>query len=99
MHASMHTSMHMHTCTCTHAHAHMHTCTHAHMHMHNTCTTCQEKNRGVLLLSEFAGAAQALGAGALLINPYNTDEVAQALDQVPCLSYGGRISLHLLASP
>ena len=42
---------------------------------------CQEKNRGVLVLSEFAGAAQALGAGALLINPYNTDEVAQALDQ------------------
>ena len=24
---------------------------------------CQEKNRGVLVLSEFAGAAQALGAG------------------------------------
>jgi len=42
---------------------------------------CQEKNRGVLVLSEFAGAAQALGAGAVLINPYNTDEVAQALDQ------------------
>ena len=40
---------------------------------------CQEKNRGVLVLSEFAGAAQALGAGALLVNPYNTDEVAQAL--------------------
>ena len=40
---------------------------------------CQEKNRGVLVLSEFAGAAQALGAGALLVNPYNTDEVAKAL--------------------
>jgi len=33
----------------------------------------------VLVLSEFAGAAQALGAGALLVNPYNTDEVASAL--------------------
>ena len=42
---------------------------------------CQEKNRGVLVLSEFAGAAQALGAGALLINPYNTDEVAQELSK------------------
>ena len=40
---------------------------------------CQEKNRGVLVLSEFAGAAQALGAGALFVNPYNTDEVAKAL--------------------
>jgi len=41
---------------------------------------CQKKQKsGVLVLSEFAGAAQALGAGALLVNPYNTDEVAQAL--------------------
>ena len=42
---------------------------------------CQEKNRGVLVLSEFAGAAQALGAGALLVNPYNTDEVCSALHE------------------
>jgi len=40
---------------------------------------CQQKRHGVLLLSEFAGAAQALGAGALLINPYNTEEVAKCL--------------------
>jgi len=41
---------------------------------------CQASKRsGVLVLSEFAGAAQALGAGALLINPYNTDEVATTL--------------------
>ena len=33
------------------------------------------------MLSEFAGAAQALGAGALLVNPYNTDEVASALHE------------------
>ena len=37
------------------------------------------REEGVLVLSEFAGAAQALGAGALLVNPYNTDEVATAL--------------------
>jgi len=42
---------------------------------------CQKKRSGVLLLSEFAGAAQALGAGALLVNPYNTDEVASALHE------------------
>jgi len=42
---------------------------------------CQKKRCGVLVLSEFAGAAQALGAGALLINPYNTDDVAVTLHQ------------------
>ena len=42
---------------------------------------CQKKRSGVLVLSEFAGAAQALGAGALLVNPYNTDEVAGALHE------------------
>lgn len=42
---------------------------------------CQKKRKGVLVLSEFAGAAQALGAGALLVNPYNTDEVASALHE------------------
>lgn len=33
----------------------------------------------MLVLSEFAGAAQALGAGALLVNPYNVAEVAKAI--------------------
>ncbi|EOD25244.1 hypothetical protein EMIHUDRAFT_427087 [Emiliania huxleyi CCMP1516] len=44
---------------------------------------CQtSKNaKGVLVLSEFAGAAQALGAGALLVNPYNVAEVARAIDE------------------
>ena len=44
---------------------------------------CQtSKNaKGVLVLSEFAGAAQALGAGALLVNPYNVSEVARAIDE------------------
>jgi len=40
---------------------------------------CQEQNHGVLILSEMAGAAQGLGAGAMLVNPFNTDEIAQAL--------------------
>jgi len=63
---------------------------------------CQERNHGVLILSEMAGAAQGttfdpliafhnscltrflpttvgLGAGAMLVNPYNTNEISQAL--------------------
>eukprot|EP00962_Isochrysis_galbana_P016668 scaffold4775_cov73-Isochrysis_galbana.AAC.1 len=35
----------------------------------------QKGTKGALVLSEFAGAAQALGAGALLVNPYNVAEV------------------------
>jgi len=31
----------------------------------------------VLVLSEFAGAAQSLGAGAILVNPWNIADVAQ----------------------
>lgn len=38
---------------------------------------CQSDNAGVLVLSEFAGAAQSLGAGAILVNPWNVADVAQ----------------------
>ena len=38
---------------------------------------CQQKNNGVLILSEFVGAAQTLGSGALLVNPFNTDEASR----------------------
>ena len=34
---------------------------------------------GVLILSEFAGAASALNGGAILVNPYNVIEVADAI--------------------
>ncbi|KAJ4981301.1 hypothetical protein NE237_032138 [Protea cynaroides] len=40
---------------------------------------CQDLKKGVLILSEFAGAAQSLGAGALLVNPWNVTEVAKAI--------------------
>ncbi|MBZ4354357.1 trehalose-6-phosphate synthase, partial [Mycobacterium tuberculosis] len=36
-------------------------------------------NPGVLVLSQFAGAAQEL-TSALIVNPYDRDEVAAALD-------------------
>lgn len=40
------------------------------------CQKGKEKPGG-LILSEFAGAAQSLGAGSLLVNPWNTKEMAQ----------------------
>ncbi|TYG71395.1 hypothetical protein ES288_D05G392500v1 [Gossypium darwinii] len=42
---------------------------------------CQEAKKGVLVLSEFAGAAQSLGAGAVLVNPWNITEVAASIGQ------------------
>lgn len=41
---------------------------------------CQDEKKGVLILSEFAGAAQSLGAGAILVNPWNITEVAASID-------------------
>ncbi|XP_019166775.1 PREDICTED: alpha,alpha-trehalose-phosphate synthase [UDP-forming] 1-like [Ipomoea nil] len=41
---------------------------------------CQASKKGVLILSEFAGAAQSLGAGAILVNPWNITEVAASID-------------------
>ena len=38
---------------------------------------CQSDNAGVLVLSEFAGAAQSLGAGAILVNPWNIKDMVQ----------------------
>ena len=48
---------------------------------------CQRERGGVLVLSEFAGAAQSLGAGAILVNPWNINDVsaaiAEALNMTP----------------
>lgn len=40
----------------------------------------QQKRKGVLILSEFAGAAQSLN-GALVVNPWNTEELAKAYQE------------------
>src|SRR5688572_25522564 len=45
----------------------------------------RDDERGVLVLSQFAGAAQQLGA-ALLVNPYAVDESAAVLAQALCMS-------------
>ncbi|XP_028763778.1 alpha,alpha-trehalose-phosphate synthase [UDP-forming] 1 isoform X2 [Neltuma alba] len=55
---------------------------------------CQEKKKGVLILSEFAGAAQSLGAGAILVNPWNITEVAAAIAEALNMSSGEREKRH-----
>lgn len=55
---------------------------------------CQESKKGVLILSEFAGAAQSLGAGAILVNPWNITEVATSIDQALNMSPEEREKRH-----
>ena len=40
---------------------------------------CSVENNGVLILSEFAGAADELGEKALLVNPYDIEKTADAI--------------------
>lgn len=40
---------------------------------------CQVDNDGALVLSRFAGSRQQLGEEALVVNPYDTDETAEAI--------------------
>ncbi|KAF2005892.1 glycosyltransferase family 20 protein [Amniculicola lignicola CBS 123094] len=39
---------------------------------------CQQKRHGCMILSEFTGAAQSLN-GSLIVNPWNTEELADAI--------------------
>lgn len=39
---------------------------------------CQEQRHGVMILSEFTGAAQSLN-GSLVVNPWNTEELSDAI--------------------
>ncbi|CAH9098384.1 unnamed protein product [Cuscuta epithymum] len=57
---------------------------------------CQASKKGVLILSEFAGAAQSLGAGALLVNPWNVSEVAASIKQALDMPADERRKRHLL---
>ncbi|KAM7265326.1 hypothetical protein ACFE04_003009 [Oxalis oulophora] len=57
---------------------------------------CQDANKGVLILSEFAGAAQSLGAGALLVNPWNITEVADSIKKALTMSGEEREMRHQL---
>ncbi|XP_016672101.2 alpha,alpha-trehalose-phosphate synthase [UDP-forming] 1 isoform X1 [Gossypium hirsutum] len=55
---------------------------------------CQAANKGVLILSEFAGAAQSLGAGAILVNPWNVAEVASSIGYALNMSADEREKRH-----
>ena len=50
--------------------------------------------RGVLVLSEFAGAAQTLGAGCVRVNPYNVEELARGLAEAISMGEEQRAQLH-----
>lgn len=41
---------------------------------------CQQEKNGVLILSEFAGAAQSLN-GAIVVNPWNIEELSEAIKE------------------
>ncbi|CAA7056687.1 unnamed protein product [Microthlaspi erraticum] len=55
---------------------------------------CQEAKKGVLVLSEFAGAGQSLGAGALLVNPWDVTEVSSAIKEALNMSVEERETRH-----
>jgi trehalose 6-phosphate synthase len=46
---------------------------------------CSVDNNGVLILSEFAGAADQLGKKALLVNPYDIEKTADTIYQAFCM--------------
>ncbi len=50
----------------------------AHLVAKEYCACCVDKN-GVLILSQFAGAAEQLKRGALLVNPYDVEQVADTI--------------------
>ncbi len=49
---------------------------------------CRHNNDGVLILSEFAGAATELKHGSLLVNPYDQSAVANALAEAVLMEEG-----------
>ncbi|XP_059289827.1 alpha,alpha-trehalose-phosphate synthase [UDP-forming] 1-like isoform X1 [Lycium ferocissimum] len=55
---------------------------------------CQASKKGVLILSEFAGAAQSLGAGAILVNPWNITELASSIGYALTMSAQEREKRH-----
>lgn len=51
---------------------------------------CSIDNNGVLILSEFAGAAAQLHGGALLVNPFDIEGVADAIRRACCMDESSR---------
>jgi len=55
---------------------------------------CQQDKNGVLILSEFAGAAQEL-SNALIVNPYNINEVAETIKKALALTQADKLKMNL----
>ena len=57
---------------------------------------CQhgKQSPGVLILSEFAGAAQSLGAGSIRVNPWHLQETANAIYEALTMAPEERQALH-----
>jgi trehalose 6-phosphate synthase/phosphatase len=51
---------------------------------------CSVESDCVLILSQFAGAAAQLGEGAILVNPFDIEGVADAIQQAECMEPGER---------
>ena len=58
--------------------------------------TCQHQKEvpGALILSEFAGAAQSLGAGAILVNPWNVNDLALGIARALQMTEEERLERH-----
>ncbi|TNY17195.1 hypothetical protein DMC30DRAFT_370105 [Rhodotorula diobovata] len=54
---------------------------------------CQQQSHGVLILSEFAGAAHSLN-GSLIVNPWNTAETGEAIHQALTMAPDEREEAH-----
>ncbi|SCV73512.1 BQ2448_7438 [Microbotryum intermedium] len=54
---------------------------------------CQQERHGVLILSEFAGAAHSLN-GSLIVNPWNTGETAAAINRAMTMDPAARQKNH-----
>ncbi|CCM04265.1 uncharacterized protein FIBRA_06434 [Fibroporia radiculosa] len=54
---------------------------------------CQQERQGVMILSEFAGAAQSLN-GSLVVNPWDSQEVADAIHQAVTMDAETRAENH-----
>ena len=56
---------------------------------------CQTgSHKGVLMLSEFAGAAQSLGAGAILVNPWDVTDMSHGIKEALTMSEEEREERH-----
>eukprot|EP01114_Cavostelium_apophysatum_P002573 TRINITY_DN1228_c0_g1_i2.p1 TRINITY_DN1228_c0_g1~~TRINITY_DN1228_c0_g1_i2.p1 ORF type:complete len:776 (+),score=198.46 TRINITY_DN1228_c0_g1_i2:1922-4249(+) len=54
---------------------------------------CQKDKNGPVILSEFAGSANAL-SGSILVNPYNIDEVADAMNEALTMNEEDKAYIH-----